>query len=147
MKNICNQIELCHVGGTLRKLANPITTRLRVLVVEDDEPWRAALKDQLESKGFETTCVGDGIEAIEALHAIDHDVLLLDLGIPGMTGSKLLHELRSDHELEQIPIVILSGSAEEQLERAKRQGAFAAHRKPARIGALTRSLREAVYHA
>lgn len=132
---------------TLRRLHNPVVTKEKVLVVEDDLPLRSALSEHLEARGFEVTAVSDGISAIEILRVVDHDAVLLDLGIPRMTGTKFLHELRRDSRIGEIPIVLLTGADEPDIDRAARHGVFAVHRKPTKAKHIARSLRSAVYYA
>lgn len=132
--------------GTLRRLHNPVVTKEKVLVVEDDADLRKAMRAHLESRGFEVTMVPDGISAMETLRREDHDVVLLDLGIPRMTGTKFLHELRQEADIPQIPVVVFTGSDEQQIGRAARQGVFAVHRKPSKASDIARSLRAAVYY-
>lgn len=134
-------------NATLRRLRNPLVTKDRVLVVEDDPALRSALEEHLESRGFEVSAVADGISALEMLRNVDHDVVLLDLGIPRMTGRKFLHELRCDADIEDIPIVLLTGSDEKEIDTAAKQGVFAVHRKPAKPRVIAQSLRSAAYYA
>ncbi len=134
-------------GATLRRLRNPLVTKDRVLVVEDDPALCTALTEHLESRGFEVNTVSDGISALEVLRSEEHDVVLLDLGIPRMTGRKFLHELRCDAEIEDIPIVLLTGSDEREIDSAARHGVFAVHRKPTKPRLIAQSLRSAAYYA
>lgn len=134
-------------SATLRRLHNPLVTKEKVLVVEDDSSLRTALSEHLEARGFEVTAVSDGISAIEILRMMDHDAVLLDLGIPRMSGTKFLHELRREPEISDIPIVLLTGSDEQDIDRAARHGVFAVHRKPTKAKHIARSLRSAVYYA
>lgn len=138
--------DLRDKGRTLRRLHNPVVTKEKVLLVEDDEWLSAGMAEHLEARGFEVTVVNDGISAMETLLVDDFDVLLLDLGIPRMSGHKLLHELRREREIPMIPIVLLTGSDPDEIERAARHGVFAVHRKPAKARHIAQSLRSAVYY-
>lgn len=133
-------------AGTLRRLHNPVVTLTRVLLIEDDPDLRSGLAAHLGARGFDVTAVADGISAIEALREEDHDVILLDLGIPRMNGTKFLHELRRMGDIPEIPVVILSGSDDHQIESASGLGVFAVHRKPTRAYTVARTLRAAAYH-
>ena len=117
-----------------------------MLVVEDDEALRVSTREHLNSRGFDATCAKDGVEALEMLLVTDFDVMLLDLGIPRMSGHKLLHELRREPEIAPIPIVLLTGSDPSSVDRATRQGVFAVHRKPAKLRHVAQSLRSAAYY-
>ncbi len=138
--------DLTDKGRTLRRLHNPVVTREKVLLVEDDEALSSGMAEHLNARGFEVTCVADGVSAMDHLLVDDFDVLLLDLGIPRMSGHKLLHELRREREIPRIPIVLLTGSESQEVERAARHGVFAVHRKPAKARHVAQSLRSAVYY-
>ncbi len=79
-----------------------------VLIVDDDEAFRAALAEFLELRGFLVRQACDGREALEM--AADHlpQVILLDLTMPGMDGWSTLRELQGHRDLSRIPVVIVS---------------------------------------
>lgn len=66
----------------------------RILIAEDDEPIASFLEKGLRSNGFVTTVVGDGQSAYDHARFGDHDMLLLDIGLPQMDGFTVLHRLR-----------------------------------------------------
>ena len=69
----------------------------RILVAEDDPRLRDLLEDVLTEAGWEVTAVGDGRQAhLLAMNGRDHDLLLLDVGLPGMDGLTLCGRLRDD---------------------------------------------------
>jgi len=78
----------------------------RLLVVDDEEDIRELLGDYLSSYGFEVTTVADGAEMRAALQAQPHDLVLLDLGLPGEDGLTLARELRASAGLG---IIIVTG--------------------------------------
>lgn len=133
-------------GETHRRLHNPASLRAQVLVVEDDGDLLLALSEHLEARGFDVTRAADGVSAMEMLRRAEYDALLLDLGIPRMAGTKVLHEIRRDPSIEQIPIVLLTGADDHVIERAARHGVYAVHRKPAKASLVARSLRLAAYY-
>jgi two-component system CheB/CheR fusion protein len=67
---------------------------LRVLVVEDDAVTARTWVRQLGSLGHEVDVVGDGPAAVRAAEARPPDVVLLDLGLPGMSGYEVARRLR-----------------------------------------------------
>ncbi len=71
-----------------------ITAVARVLIAEDDEGIRLPLVRALEREGYDVDAVGDGLEA-EAL-ALDagHDLLVLDIGLPGLDGLEVCRRVR-----------------------------------------------------
>jgi two-component system response regulator MtrA len=81
-----------------------------VLVVEDDASVRAAVSMVLETSGFEVTAVDNGHAAIaEASRSDAHDLVLLDLMLPGMSGLDVCREVRRS---SSIPIVMLTARAD-----------------------------------
>jgi two-component system response regulator BaeR len=82
----------------------------RVLVVEDEPKMSALLADYLRAAGHEAECIADGTQVIEAWRARRHDLILLDLMLPGVDGLTLCSELR---QLSSVPILMLTARAEE----------------------------------
>lgn len=81
----------------------------RVLLVEDDLPLRDELRDLLEGEGFEVVEAGDGWEALGYLRTVqEFSVVLLDIGLPVMSGWELLARMRGDLLLRDLPVIIMS---------------------------------------
>ena len=70
-------------------------TSWRVLVVDDEEPLARLVATYLEREGFTVTVVGDGPSAVEAARAEQPDVVVLDLGLPGLDGIEVCRQLRT----------------------------------------------------
>jgi two-component system response regulator BaeR len=82
----------------------------RVLVVEDEPKLAALLADYLRAAGHEPECVADGRDALQAWTERRHDLVLLDLMLPGLDGLSLCRQLRT---LTAVPIVMLTARADE----------------------------------
>jgi DNA-binding response OmpR family regulator len=82
----------------------------RILVVEDDMQIARNLRDYLEVAGYEVTAVGEGSAALASIRADRPDLLVLDLGLPGMDGLDVARELRRN---STVPIVMLTARGEE----------------------------------
>jgi len=82
----------------------------RVLVVEDEPKLAALLADYLRAAGHEAECVSDGRDAVQAWTLRRHDLVLLDLMLPGLDGLSVCRQLR---ELGDVPIVMLTARGEE----------------------------------
>lgn len=82
----------------------------RVLVVEDEPKLAALLADYLRAAGHEPECVADGREVLPAWTARRHDLILLDLMLPGLDGLTLCRELRAR---SSVPILMLTARADE----------------------------------
>jgi DNA-binding response OmpR family regulator len=84
------------------------STQPKVLIVEDEPGVRHALQRGLAQGGFDTTAVA---VAREALGVDDHDVALVDLGLPDGDGVELCKELRARHP--DRPIIVVTGRRDE----------------------------------
>ncbi|MEX2274330.1 MAG: response regulator transcription factor [Actinomycetota bacterium] len=86
------------------------TASVRVLVVEDSPEFRELITAQLESSGFRVHAIGDGAEAIEIERAERFDVIVLDLGLPGLDGVEVCRQIRT---FSAAYIVMLTGRDDE----------------------------------
>jgi two-component system, OmpR family, response regulator MprA len=77
----------------------------RVLVVEDDEEIAQVLQRSLRLEGYDVRLAGDGDVAIEEAAQYVPDLVVLDLGLPGLDGIELARRLR---EADDVPILILT---------------------------------------
>jgi len=68
---------------------------MRILLVEDDELLGGGVRDALERARYAAEWVTDGRRALAALHAGAFDLVILDLGLPGMDGLEVLRNLRA----------------------------------------------------
>lgn len=78
----------------------------RILIAEDEERIVAFLEKGLRSSGYVTTAVFSGPDALAYARDDDFDLLILDLGLPGMDGQEVLRQLRARGE--RLPVVILT---------------------------------------
>jgi CheY-like chemotaxis protein len=81
----------------------------KVLVVEDDEEMAQTLAFLLESWGHRVQVVSDGPEAIRVAKEAAPEVVLLDIGLPGMSGVEVARQLRSDPGLRHARLVAVTG--------------------------------------
>ena len=82
----------------------------RVLVVDDEPAIRDAVAYALRNEGFDVDAVADGETALEAALTEEHDVMVLDLMLPGMSGSEVCRRIRAQSAL---PIVMLTARGAE----------------------------------
>ncbi|MEU7915167.1 two-component system response regulator CseB [Microbispora bryophytorum] len=80
-------------------------TRVTVLLVEDDEVIRKTVAMALERYGYEVSTAGDGLTGLELFREGRHDLLLLDVMLPGLDGIGLCRRVR---ETSLIPILMMS---------------------------------------
>ena len=86
-----------------------------VLVVDDEPNVRDYLAQILRDAGFNVATAGDGSEAMDLIRASPPDFISLDLVMPRKSGHKLLYELRKDRKLSQIPVLIVTAHARDEL--------------------------------
>ncbi|HYT73602.1 MAG TPA: response regulator [Vicinamibacterales bacterium] len=82
-----------------------------VLLVEDNEASRDALARRLERRGYTVVLAVDGLQAVSIGRATKPDLILMDLGLPGMDGWDATAQLKMDPETRHIPIIVLSAHA------------------------------------
>jgi CheY-like chemotaxis protein len=82
-----------------------------ILVVEDNEPSRDALARRLERRGYTVVLAGDGQQAVTVARAVSPDLILMDLGLPGIDGWEATRQLKSSDDTKDIPIIVLSAHA------------------------------------
>lgn len=117
---------------------------MRILLAEDDSVLADGLTRSLRQSGYVTDCVNNGMAADTALSTQDFDLLILDLGLPKMSGLDVLKRLRSRNS--HLPVLILTAAdSVEQRVKGLDLGADDYMAKPfslseleARVRALTR---------
>ncbi|MFC7962957.1 MULTISPECIES: winged helix-turn-helix domain-containing protein [Mycobacteriales] len=86
------------------------STGLRAMVVEDEAPLANLIGSYLERDGFETALTGDGTDAVALARQVDPDVVVLDLGLPGLDGVEVCRQLRT---FSDAYVVMLTARTEE----------------------------------
>jgi two-component system phosphate regulon response regulator PhoB len=81
----------------------------RVLVVDDEQTVRSLVSLSLEGPECKVDAFSDGRDALESLSGDQPDLILLDVGLPGMSGGEVLKRLRADDRTARIPVVMLTG--------------------------------------
>jgi two-component system response regulator RegX3 len=82
-----------------------VAENIRVLVVEDEESYRAALSSGLSLEGFDVDVAPDGSEGLRLFADRPPDIVLLDMLLPGMHGMEVCRRMRA---MSQVPIVMVS---------------------------------------
>ena len=83
----------------------------KILLVEDNEPSADALARRLERRDFIVVIAVDGLQAVSLARTEQPDLILMDLGLPGIDGWDATAQLKMDPETRHIPIVVLSAHA------------------------------------
>ena len=136
-----NTPVLCQNARLLTRISD---LTMRILIAEDDNLLADALTQSLRHAGYAVDAVSDGVAADTALRSQEFDLLILDLGLPRMSGLEVLQSLRTHNAM--LPVLILTAADSiEQRVRGLDLGAddymakpFALSELEARVRALTR---------
>lgn len=110
-----------------------------ILVVEDDTRLLSILERMIKTLGFTPLCVGSAEQALLAIDKAIPDGILLDLGLPKMSGMELLRRLKADKATAQVPVFIMSGATDSG--EAKVLGALGFLKKPVTRDTIAAAIR------
>jgi CheY-like chemotaxis protein len=99
----------------------------RILIVEDHDDSREMLTEALALKGHEIRSVADGPSALDAASKWHPDVVILDIGLPGMSGHAVARRLRQQPELRDVVLIALTGWGQEHDRRRSSAAGIAHH--------------------
>jgi two-component system cell cycle response regulator DivK len=83
----------------------------RILIVEDNDMNRDLLRRRLERQQFEILVAPDGYKALEVARSEVPDVILMDIGLPGIDGLETTRQLKADARTRHIPVIALTAHA------------------------------------
>lgn len=96
-------------SGTSVRRPEPVKS---ILIVDDHAMIREPIEAVLRDEGYATRTACDGREALLALAESTPDLVLLDLSMPVMSGLQVLEQMRKEHRLRHIPVMVLSAAGE-----------------------------------
>jgi CheY-like chemotaxis protein len=113
----------------------------RVLIIEDNELNSDALSRRLMRRGYDVLLAADGAEGLNMARAETPDLILMDLGLPGIDGWECTRRLKAEPATRTIPIVALSAHAMVgEREKALRAGCDDFSTKPIDFAALLETM-------
>ena len=113
-----------------------------VLLVDDDETVRRALRRLIERAGYVVVEASDGVDALQKIQeGLTPDVVLTDLQMPNMDGVTLIRRITTEHD--GIPCIAITGWMEEREDSPLAAGAIKLLRKPVKIDLLLHTLANA----
>ena len=136
-------LPLAHGHGDRHDSASPDeaalpASRMRMLVVDDNGDSADSLALLLSLAGHETHVARDGREALLRAATLRPDAVLLDLGLPGLSGYEVCRRLRVEPWAREIPIIAITGWGQDDDRRRSKEAGFDAHLvKPVVLGELT----------
>jgi DNA-binding NtrC family response regulator len=107
----------------------------KILVVDDEENTRIALKRLLSREGYDVQTAANGLEALHSLRSCPAELIITDLNMPEMNGLAFLRELNRDYPSSNVIMITAFGEVESYLE-ALNLGAFEYLNKPLRLEEL-----------
>jgi two-component system phosphate regulon response regulator PhoB len=119
-----------------------------VLVIEDEAHIATMLRYNLEKAGFTVAEVSSGDEAMHRIAECKPDAVLLDWGLPGISGYELCRQIRASAELRALPVIMLTARGDEVDKiRALDNGADDYVTKPFKVGELIARLKAVMRRA
>jgi DNA-binding response OmpR family regulator len=115
----------------------------KILIIEDERHITKFLEFILAREGCEIRSASDGKKALEALDKFNPDGILLDLGLPDISGIDLLNAIRANVNFEKTKVIVLSATLYEDIsEQLNKAGADAQCSKPIAPSTLVKTLRD-----
>ena len=92
-------------------------TNHKILVIDDSRVIRMRVRDMLPQGNFEIIEAQDGVEGMDAILSQRPNLIMLDFLLPRMSGWEVFQEIQANPELQNIPLVLMSGRKEEVTEK------------------------------
>jgi two-component system alkaline phosphatase synthesis response regulator PhoP len=90
-----------------------MSEKKHIILIEDEEDIASLIKLQAEISGYKLHVENDGINGFEAIKREKPDLVLLDIMLPGQNGYDVCRKIKSDKDLKEIPVIIMSAKTEE----------------------------------
>jgi signal transduction histidine kinase/ActR/RegA family two-component response regulator len=122
-------------------VAAPTLSLPRLLIVDDNEDAADSIAALLRARGAETHVVHDGPSALAAMHRVQPQAVLLDIGLPGMSGYDVARQIRSDSAFRDVVLIALTGWGQPQDRMQSEDAGFDEHLvKPVELEVLEATL-------
>jgi len=103
-----------------------MASKVKILLVEDDNLLVRMYQDKLESDGYEVAVSEDGEQGLKACKKDKPDLVLLDIMMPKVNGFEMLKQMKEDKGLKTIPVVLLTNlGGKDDAQRGLEMGAVA----------------------
>jgi two-component system aerobic respiration control protein ArcA len=131
----------------LRKLKERKIQRT-ILLIEDDETIRSALRRLFENEGYRVLAAADGTQLSTVLDDAPVDLIMLDIGLPWINGFELAEMMKAHEDLKEIPLIFLSGrTSEADVKKGFDVGADDYIKKPFDIEKVKRTVNTLIHLA
>jgi PAS domain S-box-containing protein len=115
------------IPAAIVAVPSPAQEKRRVLVVDDNQDAAITLASLLRTFGHEVVTVHDGVEALQTSEGFRPQVVLLDIGMPGMDGLEVARRLRKRNRLPRPLIVAVTGWGKQEDEALSKEAGFDFH--------------------
>lgn len=120
---------------------NAENVRHRILIIEDSQDAAETTSMILAREGHEVRIAGTGVQGLAEAHEFNPDVILCDIGLPGIDGYQVVRRLREDPALSGIYVIALTGYGREKDRQMAQEAGFDEHMtKPIDFPVLRRTL-------
>lgn len=97
----------------------------KVLIIEDDLPYRKVYKRKFEVAGYSVEVAENGAQGLEKMRTFKPNIVLTDLMMPNMDGFQVIDAMQADPTLKTIPVIVLTNlSTAEDAQKVKQKGAL-----------------------
>ncbi len=110
----------------MKEPGSPLPRR-RVLIVDDNRDNASSLELLLGALGQEVYTADDGPTALQLTQMYQPEIVLLDIGLPGMDGYEVARQCRRDPALDQMILVAMTGYGKDEDKRRSQEAGFNAH--------------------
>jgi DNA-binding NtrC family response regulator len=119
-----------------------------ILIIDDEANLRRTLAEILRKQGYAVLEAPDGKDAFELLRDTTPDLIFTDWKMPGASGEEVLHFLRNDRRLSEVPVIVITayGTSHSAIE-AVRLGAYDFVSKPFDLEEISLTARRALSHS
>ena len=112
-----------------------------ILIVEDDETLRAAMRRIFEDENYQVITAADGTQLSEVMSDVYIDLIILDIGLPWVDGYEIAELMKGHPDLKEIPIVFVSGrTGDGDVKKAFKVGADDYIKKPFQIEEIKKAV-------
>ncbi|WP_010630640.1 response regulator [Sporolactobacillus vineae] len=116
----------------------------KIMIVDDQPGIRLLLGEVLKNEGYTTLAAGNGTQALQMIAGQDVALVLLDLRLPGMSGTEVLKQIR-EHSPETRIIIMTAYTNSEIAREAMESGAIACFSKPFDLAALVAAVKKEMH--
>lgn len=120
----------------------------KIVIIEDEEDVSYVLGGRLTKAGYQILTLPDAVRGLEGIHKFAPDLIILDMMLPAGGGLFVLESLRKMSQAQVTPVIVLTGSTDQNLEKsAQALGVVAYIKKPYEFSFLLGKVQEALEKA